>query len=166
MRTKIFFLLATMLLTSMCAFAQSENTGTLKGDVNGDGVVDVADINAIIKIMKDGGGTANQNTWYLAETAMTTDEEILSKDQSYYDGLQYNQLTKPNNGDQIQFHAGYNVMIIPETWGVPVIAQDSDFTMTFMAYNPNELGVNHPSGKLLLVYECGGDLNVYIKWNE
>ncbi|MBR6202063.1 MAG: hypothetical protein IKQ62_03560 [Bacteroidaceae bacterium] len=165
MKTKFFMLLAAVLL-SASAFAQSGTNGTLKGDVNGDGVVDVADINAIIKIMKDGGGTANQNTWYLAETAMTTDEEILSKDQSYFDGLQYNQLTKPNNGDQIQFHAGYNVMIIPETWGVPVIASDSDFTMTFTSYEPNELGVNHPSGKLLLVYECGVDWNAYIKWNE
>ena len=64
MKTKIFFLLATMLLTSMCAFAQSENTGTLKGDVNGDGVVDVADINAVIEIMKNGGGTGEETKYY------------------------------------------------------------------------------------------------------
>ncbi len=64
MRTKIFFLLATMLLTSMCAFAQSGNNGTLKGDVNGDGVVDVADINAVIEIMKNGGGTGEETKYY------------------------------------------------------------------------------------------------------
>lgn len=61
MKTKIFFFLAAMLL-SVSAFAQSEST--LKGDVNNDGTVDVADINAIIKIMKDAGGTADQTTYY------------------------------------------------------------------------------------------------------
>ena len=165
MKTKFFMLLAAVLL-SASAFAQSGTNGTLKGDVNGDGVVDVADINAIIQIMKDGGGTADENTWYLAETAITTGEELLSKDQSYFNGLRNNQATKPTNGSTIQFHAGYNVMIIPETWGVPVVAQDSDFTMTFMSFEPNELGVNHPTGKLLLVYKCGVDANPYIKWNE
>ena len=70
MKTKIFFLLATMLLTSMCAFAQSGNNGTLKGDVNGDGVVDVADINAVIEIMKNGGGTGEETKyyWYAGQT--------------------------------------------------------------------------------------------------
>ena len=44
--------MATMLLMSVCSFAQNSNT-PLKGDVNGDGKVDVADIVAILKIMKD-----------------------------------------------------------------------------------------------------------------
>ena len=43
--------MAAMLLTSVCAFAQSENNEPLKGDVNGDGKVDVADITAIVKII-------------------------------------------------------------------------------------------------------------------
>ena len=63
MKTKFFMLLAAVLL-SASAFAQSENTGTLKGDVNGDGVVDVADINAIIQIMKNGGGTGEETKYY------------------------------------------------------------------------------------------------------
>ena len=55
MKTKKLFLMAAMLLVSICTFAQS---GTpLKGDVNGDGVVDVADIVAILEIMKNSGGT-------------------------------------------------------------------------------------------------------------
>lgn len=44
-------------------FAQS-NSEPMKGDVNGDGKVDVADIAAIIKIMKDGGGTAGEIKYY------------------------------------------------------------------------------------------------------
>ena len=51
MKTKKFFLMAAMLLTSVCTFAQSENNEPLKGDVNGDGKVDVADITAIVKII-------------------------------------------------------------------------------------------------------------------
>lgn len=69
MKTKFFMLLAAVLL-SASAFAQSGNNGTLKGDVNGDGVVDVADINAIIQIMKDGGGTGEDTKyyWYAGQT--------------------------------------------------------------------------------------------------
>lgn len=63
MKTKFFMLLAAVLL-SASAFAQSGNNGTLKGDVNGDGVVDVADINAVIEIMKNGGGTGEETKYY------------------------------------------------------------------------------------------------------
>ena len=45
----------------------TENISTttpLKGDVNGDGKVDVADIVAILKIMKDGGGTSEGTKYY------------------------------------------------------------------------------------------------------
>ncbi|MBR2153948.1 MAG: hypothetical protein IJ901_04960 [Bacteroidaceae bacterium] len=51
---KFFFMLAAMLLTSVCAMAQSNNTTPLKGDVNGDGAVDVADIVAVIDVMAKG----------------------------------------------------------------------------------------------------------------
>ncbi len=75
-------LLAAVLL-SASAFAQSEGTGTLKGDVNEDGVVDVADINAVIQIMKKGGGIAKETAyyWYVgatAPTALPTDDSNLA----------------------------------------------------------------------------------------
>ena len=65
-------LLAAMLL-SASGFAQSKNNEPLKGDMNGDGKVDVADINEIIKIMKDAGGTAEPPTyyWYVGQTQQT-----------------------------------------------------------------------------------------------
>ena len=50
------------LLLSVGAFAQSSTP--IKGDVNGDGVVDVADINAVIEIMKNGGGTGGNSPYY------------------------------------------------------------------------------------------------------
>lgn len=62
MKQKIFMLLAAVLLSSASVFAQSNEP--LKGDVNGDGTVDVADVTAVIKIMKDGGGTAEQTKYY------------------------------------------------------------------------------------------------------
>ena len=57
--------MAAMLLTSMCAFAQSGNNEPLKGDVNEDGKVDVADITALVKIiMENGGGSQEETTYY------------------------------------------------------------------------------------------------------
>ena len=78
MKTKELFLMAAMLLTSVCAFAQSENDEPLVGDVNGDGVVDIADVVAVLKIMKDGGGTIGGPVtyyWYVGtEDPMTMTE--------------------------------------------------------------------------------------------
>lgn len=67
MKTRILSL-AAMLLMSVCTYAQSETP--LKGDVNGDGKVDVADIAAVIEIMKNNGGTAVEATyyWYVGAT--------------------------------------------------------------------------------------------------
>ena len=72
MKTRLLIMLAAMLL-SASAFAQSDGT-PLKGDLDGDGKVDVADINEIIKIMKDAGGTAEPNTyyWYVGQTDPST----------------------------------------------------------------------------------------------
>ena len=71
MKTKELFLMAAMLLMSVCTFAQ--NNTPLKGDVNGDGKVDIADIVAILKIMKEAGGTAGETTyyWYVGATYPT-----------------------------------------------------------------------------------------------
>lgn len=63
MKTKIFFFLATLMLCCASAFAQSGNNEPLQGDVNEDGIVDVADIAAIIEIIKDQGGEIYY--WYV-----------------------------------------------------------------------------------------------------
>ena len=49
MMKKIFTFLATLLLTNTCAFAQSSTA--LKGDLNGDGKVNVADMNYLTKLI-------------------------------------------------------------------------------------------------------------------
>ena len=74
MKTKLNLLLtAVMLLLSANVFAQSGSTNPAKGDVNGDGTVDVADIVAVIDIMKNGGGTATVGYFYLGTTAPTAE---------------------------------------------------------------------------------------------
>ena len=60
---------AAMLLVSIGAFAQSSTP--LKGDVNGDGVVDVADITAIIDIIKNNQGPTTYY-WYVGQTNPST----------------------------------------------------------------------------------------------
>ncbi|MBQ8628472.1 MAG: hypothetical protein IJ421_03245 [Prevotella sp.] len=73
-RIYLFVLTALMMLMSTSAMAQSE---TVKGDVNGDGVVDVADIAAVIKIMTENGSIEKKYYWYVgqdsADTFITTD---------------------------------------------------------------------------------------------
>ncbi len=70
MKTKKLFLMAAMLLMSVCTFAQNNNP--LKGDVNEDGKVDVADIAAVINIMKNGGGTTDGNLYFYVGTEKPT----------------------------------------------------------------------------------------------
>ena len=65
-------LLAAVLLGSVSAFAQSGNNEPLKGDVNEDGVVDVADITAIIAIIKDNAAPQTTYYYYAGWTLPTT----------------------------------------------------------------------------------------------
>ena len=64
MKQKLLMMLAALMLMGTSAMAQSE---TLKGDVNGDGVVDVADIAAVIQIMKDNGDIETKYYWYVGQ---------------------------------------------------------------------------------------------------
>ena len=78
MKTKIFALFAAMmLLVGTTAMAQSDNTKTteteLKGDVNNDGVVDVADIAAVIAVMHEQGTVETQYYWYVGHGGELTD---------------------------------------------------------------------------------------------
>ena len=67
MKQKLFMMLAALMLLGTSAMAQSE---TLKGDVNADGVVDVADINAVIKIMTE-ANDPGVYYWYAGWTEPT-----------------------------------------------------------------------------------------------
>lgn len=75
MKQKLLMMLAALMLMGTSAMAQSE---TLKGDVNADGAVDVADIAAVIQIMKDNGDIETKYYWYLGTEKLTTDTEVES----------------------------------------------------------------------------------------
>ena len=74
MTKKIFMLLAVVLLSSASAFAQSNEP--LKGDVNEDGVVDVADIVAVIDIIQNQSGGDITYYWYVGQTDPSTMSSI------------------------------------------------------------------------------------------
>ena len=127
MKTKKLFLMAAMLLASMCASAQSGNNEPLKGDVNGDGKVDVADITAIVKIiMENGGGTAHNYTWYLGET----EQESFTTEDFNMTGTKPTVLNiGPSSGDKV------TVWIYPQSWGKPTKILDpngNDMTNAFI----------------------------------
>lgn len=81
-RIYLFVLTALMMLMSTSAMAQSE---TVKGDVNGDGVVDVADIAAVIKIMTNNGSIQKTYYWYVGQenpASMTSISPIVTDNTS------------------------------------------------------------------------------------
>ena len=80
MKQKLFMVLAALMLMGTSAMAQSE---TLKGDVNGDGVVDVADIAAVIQIMKDNGDIETKYYWYAGWTIPTAENIATIVNETY-----------------------------------------------------------------------------------
>ena len=78
MKTKLFFLLAAMLLMSIGAFAQREST--LKGDVTGDEIVNDADVAFIIEKMKNAGGeqlgTGTMYYWYVGTNLPAESDKV------------------------------------------------------------------------------------------
>jgi len=144
MKTRFLMLLAALLLGSASAFAQSGNNEPLKGDVNGDGKVDVADITAVIKIMKDGGGTSEETTYYLG----TLTEDQLTN-QSYVNSISYNQTgTKPSTMTMPSSvpNGSYVVLIYPNNWGNAIITKDTYGTGDMDA---SDAGISNPPGKIL-----------------
>ena len=79
MKQKLFMMLAALMLMGTSAMAQSE---TLKGDVNADGVVDVADIAAVIQIMKDNGDIETKYYWYVGKDS--SDKLITTENYKQY----------------------------------------------------------------------------------
>lgn len=84
---RLFLTFAAMLLVSVGAFAQSGET-PLKGDVNEDGVVDVADINAVIAIMKNGGGIGGDTKYYWYVGTNVSDSYLNAENFKLVQGVQ------------------------------------------------------------------------------
>lgn len=111
---KLFMLLAAMLLGSLGTFAQYSYIGLtvpIKGDVSGDGIVDVADITAIIKIIKDKEGV-EPLPYYLGLTnaSKTTWTE---SDFNSYSTIPIVNFTAPGLTDS----NSCDIIVYPESWG-------------------------------------------------
>jgi hypothetical protein len=65
MKTKFFFFLAMLLMSSVGAFAQSETKTPLKGDLNEDGEVNAADITVLVDIIMKKDVDPNKYYWYI-----------------------------------------------------------------------------------------------------
>ncbi len=75
MKQNFFMLLAAVLLSSASAFAQSSNNESVKGDVNGDGRVDIVDVTTVIDIYLNTAPDTPQTTtyyWYVGQTNPST----------------------------------------------------------------------------------------------
>lgn len=125
MKTKFTIVLtALFLLVGICANAQvknqtpkrAESETPIKGDVNGDGVVDVADIAAIIEIMKNNGGagTEHKNNYYIGRSQK---EVFTLSDLNQYVAEKPSEITLPG-GDT----SAWAVWIYPASWGKPTKA--------------------------------------------
>ncbi len=159
MKTKKLFLMAAMLLMSVCSFAQNDNT-PLKGDVNEDGKVDVADIAAVINIMKNGGGTVETPVyyWYAGTTVPTADNLA-----SIYTGSESSKPTTWTSDNPQSIAAtnntggsSYIYYCFPTSWNVIVLDQDkvsevsladvSTFTLNGIEYTVKRTGRNVSNG--------------------
>jgi hypothetical protein len=135
---------AAMLLVSVSAFAQS---GTpLKGDVNEDGVVDVADINAIIAIMKNGGGTGESTTYYFSiGTTQVTSSNYTTANGATTD--------IPTTMEYSATVRNYYYILIPSTKTITIV--DKAFNLPINVTEQTSAGI---SGHKL--YKTDGPLNV------
>lgn len=97
-RIYLFVLTALMMLMSTSAMAQSE---TVKGDVNGDGVVDVADIAAVIKIMTNNGDIQKKYYWYVGWTKPTSLDNLKTLATGTHNGNSLGGETSKSSGEKL-----------------------------------------------------------------
>lgn len=132
---KILFLFVVMLGT-LGAYAQS-NTTPIKGDVNEDGVVDVADIVAIIEIMMNGGGENGAKDgyyyWYVGQTDPNNINSIGTLATDYNSGGGWYELGTSVPGSINQLVKGFDssqdiYVAVPVTTGTTLKPVASDMT--------------------------------------
>ena len=143
MKTKKLFLMAAMLLMSVCTFAQNNNP--LKGDVNEDGKVDVADIAAVINIMKNGGGTTDGKLYFSVGTTAPT--------ASNYTTANNATTNIPTTTRYSPTQRNYHYILIPSNKTITIV-DDSDNAPINIT---EQTSISIPNHK---VYKTNGALNV------
>ena len=128
MKTKKILLTAAMLLMSVCSFAQ-DNNNPLVGDVNEDGKVDIADVVAILNIMKEAGGTAGDSKYYFyVGTTKPTSLSQASVVESYPAEQTYTNNSGAKSHIFVLTNSDKNVTFINIASGNPVSQNEVDIT--------------------------------------
>ena len=123
MKTKIISLFAALLmLLSTSAMAQSND---LKGDVNGDGIVDVADIAAVIAIMKQNDDGKTKYYWYVGQTMPNAVDESTWKSSTKDAGFTENDIT---------IYDGDNYLVIPDNWNYTAIEPSTNLPFEWSSF--------------------------------
>lgn len=169
MKTKFTIVLtALFLLVGICANAQvknqtpkrAESETPIKGDVNGNGVVDVADIAAIIEIMKNNGGTGTEhkNNYYIGRSQK---EVFTLSDLDQYVAERPNEITLPGGDSK----TSWAVWIYPASWGKPTKAiSDASNVDELASFNYDEL--TFPEGYTGCWLLPGIDTTYTLEWPE
>lgn len=139
MKKKIFYFMAAALLSSTSAFAQGQIEAK-NGDVNRDGVVDVADVTSVIDIMKTGGGVTEvgsdctckwtltndgTGTWTISDGTQSVVIPLVPgwvNNTSVYYNLVYGQFEITNGIDKVSIPNGYADVSIDATNGVATVS--------------------------------------------
>ncbi|MBR4336768.1 MAG: hypothetical protein IKP91_00805 [Bacteroidaceae bacterium] len=151
MKKRLFVVLAAMIvLAGMSANAQVKNDNpqrvdeetSIRGDVNEDGIVDVADINAIIEIMKNNGTT----TYYFSvgTTEVTT---------SNYTTANNATTTIPTTTTYASQQRNYHYILTPNNKTLTIVDNSDNSPINFT----EQTSISIPNHK---VYKTDGPLNV------
>lgn len=182
MKQKTITLLVALLISCANAFAQSSNE-PLKGDVNGDGQVDIGDIVAVIDILRNVSGTAVREYFYLGTTQPKAENyQILPGVLTTYNSIDNAVGSVVSVGvDQMLY------MLCPRQWmsgkslamvdGVGNIADFSDVidTTSIAGYLISKTQVFTEAKELTLIFKTPGetipaetheavDLGLSVKW--
>ena len=150
MKTKKILLTAAMLLMSVCSFAQDNNT-PLVGDVNEDGKVDIADVVAILNIMKEAGGTAGDSKYYFyVGTTKPTSLSQASVVESYPAEQTYTNNSGAKSHIFVLTNSDKNVTFINPELNAP-ITQASVDTTTISGYKIFETAVGVANTKDVII---------------
>lgn len=159
MKKKKLFLMAAMLLMSVCMFAQI-NTPQ-KADVNGDGDVDVADMVGVMDIMKNLGHPDGEYKYYqgvVTEEQLTNPETLQEIVNSQ---IQNSTTTYKGKPSALDFVEGYNLWIYDSKMGQPDVMDQNGFK--YSPFTVEDLGISNPEGYTVGVYSSGPH-TVNVRW--
>ena len=136
-------LLAAVLLMSVSAMAQSGNSDPLRGDLNGDGEVNMSDVMFLVQKILNGKFPDEGETTYYWYVGHVTNEQFENPDSLASIITTYGTATSDTTGPStltIPTTTGdVLVYIYPTIWGTPSIKSPNGFGTGDMGYEEVEL---------------------------